>query len=149
MYFCKLPQVTRLCGIYFLQSMGKFAKKKKAKTTPAKINSLEVVAHVSFSVSSFLILKLSKLFIPENSSDWWRDVSFLLTWQTLFFWSKNQKPVTWFIQWPYHTILGTWNTRRSVPQAPSHTYPCYWKRKILHAQRFHNSFTESVSCETY
>ena len=35
----------------------------------AKINSLEVVAQVSFSVSWFLTLKLFKLCIPENSSD--------------------------------------------------------------------------------
>ena len=39
------------------------------KLVLAKINFLEAVAQVDFSVS-FLILKLSKLFIPEKSSDW-------------------------------------------------------------------------------
>ena len=93
-YFCKLSQSITLCGIYFLRSMGKFKKTISQKLIPqklvlAKINSLEVVAQFSFSVSWFLTLTLSKLCIPENSSEWWRDVSFLLTWPKLFFWSIN------------------------------------------------------------
>ena len=34
-----------------------------------KVNSLKIVAHVSFSVSFFLTLKLSKLCFLENTSD--------------------------------------------------------------------------------
>ena len=50
--------------------MGKFAKKISAKTNAVKINFLEVVAQVSSPVSKFLTLKLSKMCIPENNSDW-------------------------------------------------------------------------------
>ena len=55
-YFCKLSQTTTLCGIYFLRSMGIFAKKNWQKLIPQKlflpkIISLKVIAQVSFSVS--------------------------------------------------------------------------------------------------
>ena len=56
----------------------------------------------------------------------------------------------WSSHWLYHTISDSWNTRRSVPPAPAHL-PYYWYhiRKVLYARKFHNSLTESVSCETY
>ena len=38
-YFCKLSQGTTLSGIYFLRSMGKFAKKNSAKANTAKLSS--------------------------------------------------------------------------------------------------------------
>ena len=55
--------------------MDKFGKQNQQKLIPqksvlAKINSRELVAQVSFSVSLFPTLKLPKLCIPENSSDW-------------------------------------------------------------------------------
>ena len=38
-YFCKFSQAATLCSIYFLQNMGKLAKKNSAKTNTVKIRS--------------------------------------------------------------------------------------------------------------
>ena len=145
-YFYKLSQTTTLCKVWQIR------KKIWQKLIPqnlvlANINSLEVVAQVSFSVFWFLTLKLSKLCISKNSSDWWRDFSVLLTWPKLFFWSIHQKPVMWSSPGPYYPISGTWNTRRSVHLAPTHPSHSYWYhiRKKLYAR---SSLTDTVSCET-
>ena len=95
-------------------SQKKSAKSNTAKLAFVKINFLEVVAQVSFSLPYFLTLKLSKLWIPKSSSYWWHDVSFFLTWPKFFSSPKIKKQS--------HDLVNDLTTISQVLETPGRVY---------------------------